>query len=99
MRAAAMFLDEVGDRLGDVARVHCDLYGSLGATGRGHGTFTAIMLGLEGFEPETVLPAQVDERLDGGAGQQHRIVGDLSGMVMRFEKFVAQTRRDDAEHL
>src|SRR5699024_4702573 len=46
-----------------VESIRIDVYGSLAATGRGHGTFTAIMLGLEGFEPESILPAQVDSRL------------------------------------
>lgn len=56
MRAAGMFLEELGDRLGAVARVRCDLYGSLGATGRGHGTDKAVILGLLGERPETVDP-------------------------------------------
>ncbi|MHC6595262.1 serine dehydratase beta chain, partial [Arthrobacter sp. C152] len=40
-----------------------DLYGSLAATGQGHGTMTAVLLGLEGFHPELILPAEVEERL------------------------------------
>ena len=40
-----------------------DLYGSLAATGHGHGTMTAILLGLEGFHPELILPDEVEERL------------------------------------
>ncbi|MFP5416554.1 MAG: L-serine ammonia-lyase [Actinomycetes bacterium] len=58
MRAAGMFLAELGDRLEQVARVRCDLYGSLGATGRGHGTDSAVILGLMGEEPETLDPRQ-----------------------------------------
>jgi len=65
MRAAAMFLDEVGDRLGDVARVHCDLYGSLGATGRGHGTDNAVILALLGERPESVDPRAVAGKVRG----------------------------------
>ncbi|MEJ6490729.1 L-serine ammonia-lyase [Leucobacter sp. USCH14] len=49
--------------LAAVSSLRVDLYGSLAATGRGHGTFTAVLLGLEGFDPETVLPEQVDEAL------------------------------------
>jgi L-serine deaminase len=65
MRAAHAFIAQVirDDKLDALENIRVDVYGSLAATGRGHGTFTAIMLGLEGFEPETVLPAQVDERL------------------------------------
>ncbi|MFC4398356.1 serine dehydratase beta chain, partial [Arthrobacter sedimenti] len=49
--------------LGSVGSLRVDLYGSLAATGHGHGTMTAILLGLEGFHPELILPAEVEERL------------------------------------
>jgi L-serine dehydratase len=65
MRAAAVFAEELRAS-GDLARVaglRVDLYGSLAATGHGHGTMTAILLGLEGFHPEKILPAEVEERL------------------------------------
>ena len=65
MRAARRFAETLtGDGLLELtADLRVDVYGSLAATGRGHGTFTAILLGLEGYDPETVLPAEVDERL------------------------------------
>ncbi|WP_113718924.1 L-serine ammonia-lyase [Arthrobacter dokdonensis] len=65
MRAAAVFARELAEAgvLGRVASVRVDLYGSLAATGRGHGTLTAVLLGLEGREPELILPAEVDARL------------------------------------
>ncbi|MEK0155746.1 L-serine ammonia-lyase [Arthrobacter oryzae] len=65
MRAAAVFAEELrasGD-LEKVAGLRVDLYGSLAATGHGHGTMTAILLGLEGYHPEKILPAEVEERL------------------------------------
>lgn len=65
MRAAATFADEVGALgvLADVTAIRIDLYGSLAATGRGHGTMTAILLGLEGRHPESILPDEVESRL------------------------------------
>ena len=65
MRAARRFAQSlVEDRLLDrTADLRVGVYGSLSATGRGHGTFTAILLGLEGYDPEQVLPAQVEDRL------------------------------------
>ncbi|MBT2567912.1 L-serine ammonia-lyase [Arthrobacter sp. ISL-85] len=65
MRAAAVFAEEltVSGKLADVASLRVDLYGSLAATGHGHGTMTAVLLGLEGFHPELILPEQVEERL------------------------------------
>ena len=61
MRAAldfAALLDE-RDLLGDVRRISCTLYGSLGATGIGHGTPDAIIAGLAGLHPETCDPDAV----------------------------------------
>ncbi|MFO1354594.1 MAG: L-serine ammonia-lyase [Gammaproteobacteria bacterium] len=59
MRAAARFverrLDGKGD-LGRTARVHAEAFGSLALTGIGHGTDTAILMGLEGNHPDQVDP-------------------------------------------
>lgn len=43
-----------------VERVRVHLYGSLALTGKGHGTDSAILLGLSGFEPETLDPDAVE---------------------------------------
>ncbi|AJT41670.1 L-serine ammonia-lyase [Psychromicrobium lacuslunae] len=65
MRAAAVFVEELRVKgcLDQVAGIRVDLYGSLAATGRGHGTMTAVLLGLEGHYPDLILPAEVEERL------------------------------------
>ncbi len=56
MRAACMFAQALQNNalLGQVAHVKCELYGSLGATGKGHGSDVAVMLGLMGHAPDTV---------------------------------------------
>jgi L-serine dehydratase len=56
MRAALRFVRELGAavRFADTARIQVDLYGSLALTGVGHGTDTAVVLGLWGFAPDTV---------------------------------------------
>ncbi|CAG1018174.1 partial L-serine dehydratase, partial [Burkholderiaceae bacterium] len=56
MRAARLFALRLAHdgQLGAVARVKSDLYGSLGATGKGHGSDKAVLLGLAGHEPDTV---------------------------------------------
>ncbi len=43
----------------EVVRLRCTLHGSLALTGRGHATDTAVLLGLNGWEPETVDPDAV----------------------------------------
>src|SRR5690606_8310631 len=65
MRAAKMFVTRLRDagRLADVARVKAELFGSLGATGHGHGSPKAVLLGLEGHAPELVDPAAVEGRV------------------------------------
>lgn len=65
MRAAAVFAGELKGLgvLAEVASLRVDLYGSLAATGHGHGTMTAVLLGLEGYHPELILPDEVEERL------------------------------------
>jgi L-serine dehydratase len=61
MRAALDFVGRLrtDGRLEDVRSVTCSLYGSLGATGIGHGTPDAIVAGLMGLDPETCDPALV----------------------------------------
>ncbi len=65
MRAARTFAEGLADDglLSDVVRVRAELFGSLGATGRGHGSDRAVILGLEGERPETVDTATVLDRV------------------------------------
>jgi L-serine dehydratase len=63
MRAARRFLDTLGERSAQVDSVVVELFGSLGHTGKGHGSDVAVLLGLEGETPEGVdvdsVPARV----------------------------------------
>ena len=63
MRAARTFVLDLATtgRLGAVATVQVELFGSLGATGRGHGSDKAVLLGLMGETPEDVVVAEVDK--------------------------------------
>jgi L-serine dehydratase len=66
MRAAASFVADLDVRgvLDRVADVRVELYGSLAATGRGHGTLPAVLLGLEGYLPETIETEEMESGLD-----------------------------------
>ncbi|MBW8738569.1 MAG: L-serine ammonia-lyase [Streptomyces turgidiscabies] len=66
MRAARLFARRLrGEEvLGAVVSVRAELYGSLGATGHGHGTPKAVLLGLEGASPRTVDVEGADARVE-----------------------------------
>ena len=61
LRAAREFVERLREAqlLASVSRVGCVLYGSLGATGIGHGTPDAVVAGWQGHAPETVPPDAV----------------------------------------
>ena len=54
MRAGRLFLEQISDRIAQLTRLECDLYGSLALTGVGHGTDNAVLLGLSGETPELI---------------------------------------------
>ncbi|MFD4377405.1 L-serine ammonia-lyase [Streptomyces sp. NPDC058486] len=66
MRAARMFARRLKNEglLDGVASVRAELYGSLGATGHGHGTPKAVLLGLEGSSPRTVDVETADDEVE-----------------------------------
>jgi len=73
MRAAAQFNEELKSQGLEADEVVVTLYGSLGATGIGHGTTNAILAGLQGMQPETCDPATV------------RAMADTPGVRLVFE--------------
>ncbi|HZZ94210.1 MAG TPA: L-serine ammonia-lyase [Usitatibacter sp.] len=85
MRAAMLFAQALRDsgRLRDAARVRVELYGSLGATGKGHGSDKAVLLGLEGEAPDAIDPSTIAQRIEAIRAQhavrllgEHRIAFD-----------------------
>jgi L-serine dehydratase len=73
--------------LGAVERVQAELFGSLGATGHGHGSDKAVILGLQGERPETVDTDTADARV-AQAGTEGKLL--LAG-----ERYVAFSREQD----
>ena len=74
MRAARRFVLALQDtgNLERVTRIRVHLYGSLAATGRGHGSHRALMLGLEGDTPERTDLDRLPERI-AAITQTHRL--------------------------
>ncbi|HSN24103.1 MAG TPA: L-serine ammonia-lyase [Methylomicrobium sp.] len=66
MRAASAFAGKLEQNgvIGKVDRLQVELFGSLGATGKGHGTDKAVLLGLEGETPDQIDLEFIPERLE-----------------------------------
>jgi L-serine dehydratase len=86
MRAARQFALRLreSNALDRVARLSVTLYGSLGATGKGHGSDKAILLGLEGHEPDRVEVDAVAGIVDRIRSSQSLDV--LGSRAVRFEE-------------
>src|SRR5690625_3186225 len=66
MRAAAQFINGLdSDTVAATTRAKVELFGSLGATGIGHHSDIAVILGLAGHDPATIVPEQVDDIIAG----------------------------------
>ncbi|NQD94932.1 L-serine ammonia-lyase, partial [Pseudomonas sp. CrR25] len=90
MRAAARFVEGLR-RDGLLASTECvkvELYGSLGATGKGHGSDKAVLLGLEGELPDSVDTRSIEPRL-----AALRAAGELKLLGEKTIRFV------EKEHL
>jgi len=66
MRAAKLFIESLTKKqlLHQVNRVGCELFGSLGQTGIGHGTGKAVILGLSGESPEDINVESIGSIVD-----------------------------------
>ncbi|MEM9061370.1 MAG: L-serine ammonia-lyase [Pseudomonadota bacterium] len=88
MVAAARFLDDLRsgqNRIpggGAPVRVSCRLHGSLAFTGKGHATDRAVILGLAGFEPDT-LDAEKAEAALAAIAAEKRI--EPEGLSLAFD--------------
>ncbi|MEV5916038.1 L-serine ammonia-lyase [Streptomyces chartreusis] len=95
MRAARMFARRLHNEgvLSSVASIRSELYGSLGATGHGHGTPKAVLLGLEGDSPRTVDVETADERVEKiKSSGRLRLLGDHE-IPFDFDKDLVLHRR------
>ncbi len=63
MKAARAFVDDLAAIADQIDRIEVSLHGSLAWTGKGHGTDSAILLGLSGSLPDTIDPDTTDARL------------------------------------
>ncbi|MEJ2895630.1 L-serine ammonia-lyase [Bordetella avium] len=101
MRAALLYVQglERDGLLLKVAAVRCELYGSLGATGKGHGTDKGVMLGLMGEAPDTVDPSAVGSLLQAvRANRSLSLLGRHPVPFIEKEHLIFYRREALAEH-
>ncbi|EWS52901.1 MULTISPECIES: L-serine ammonia-lyase [unclassified Methylibium] len=86
MRAAKLFVQRLAHEglLERTARVVSELYGSLGATGKGHGSDKAVLLGLIGEDPDSVDVDAIPTRL--AALREHRRLALLGQHEIDFDE-------------
>jgi L-serine dehydratase len=96
MRAANLFVAALRDDglLPAVQRVRCVLYGSLGATGKGHGSDKAVMLGLEGEQPDQIDPDCIAGRLEQIRGQRTLKLGGSHAVMFDEREDLLFLRRE-----
>src|SRR6201746_1466582 len=77
MRAAHLFVSRLRHegKLRATTRCCSRMYGSLGATGKGHGTDKAVLLGLAGFEPDNVDIEKESGELEAVRSNGHGLLG------------------------
>lgn len=100
MRAAARFAEGLkrDDLLHATTCVKVELYGSLGATGKGHGSDKAVLLGLEGEHPDTVDTETVAARLVQMRGDARlNLLGEHS-IAFNEKEHLAMIRKPLAYH-
>ncbi|MFA3790465.1 L-serine ammonia-lyase [Aliiglaciecola sp. SL4] len=101
MRAANAFCQQLfsDNLLSNVDQVCVELFGSLGQTGKGHGTGKAVILGLMGFDPETVDVSKVETWLsDIQQSQQINLFGTQKVKFPREGAIVFHRRKTLALH-
>jgi len=101
MRAALLFAQGLrrDGLLPQVASVRAELYGSLGATGKGHGTDKGVMLGLLGHAPDTIDPGAIPAYLQAvRSSRSLPILGEHTVPFIEKEHLVFYRREAMAEH-
>ncbi len=91
MHAANLFLEHL--KGAPVYKVTCELFGSLGQTGKGHGSDKAVILGLAGEKPDTVDPDTVPDKLAKIRDEKRITLGSGQTIVFDPDKDIVFHRR------
>ena len=100
MRAALMFVRalEQEEHLEKLFRIRAELYGSLGATGKGHGTDKGVILGLMGQAPDTIKAESIEALLHEVAVSGRIRLGGQRDVAFSSKQDIAFYRQSLPEH-
>lgn len=84
MRAAKMFITKTLLQEGKPARIVTELFGSLGHTGKGHGSDVAVLLGLEGYQPDVIDTDSIPAILNNI--REHSLLNLNDELQIKFEE-------------
>ena len=100
MKAACGFVQRLkrNGLLAATRRLQVSLYGSLAHTGRGHGTDTAVMLGLQGELPDRIDPDRIDPMLESIRGPQAIRLLDLHAVAFNEKSDLLFRKREKLPH-
>ncbi|GAA4714644.1 L-serine ammonia-lyase [Pseudonocardia yuanmonensis] len=95
MRAAWSFVSRLRETglLARTAAVRCELFGSLGATGHGHGSVKAVVLGLAGEQPHLVDPVAADPAVEAVRTERRIVLGGEHKIEFSVDDDVVLHRR------
>jgi L-serine dehydratase len=107
MRAALLFATGLKEHglLAQTESIKAELYGSLGATGKGHGSDKAVLLGLQGEAPDLIDTETVADKLAQiRGGKRLNLLGEKEIPFNESEQFLfykrqslpVHTKHDDA---
>lgn len=95
MRAATYFVQSLREKslIEQCDRVKSELFGSLGATGKGHGSVKAVIMGLEGELPETIVIESMSQRLQTIRETKQLLLGGLKSIHFQEDFDLIMHRR------
>jgi len=93
MRAAMDFLERLGTRVAEVAKLRVELLGSLAATGWGHGTDRAVVAGLSGLAPDTGDPLLIQGSVKKLQAEGALLLGGQKRVPFDYEKDLVWDRK------
>ncbi len=95
MRAAYVFVSRLRESgaLARTSAVRCELFGSLGATGHGHGSVKAVVLGLSGEQPHLVDPVAAEPLVEEVRGSGRIVLGGERAIAFSLDDVVLHRKK------